>query len=113
VQVEKSPEALVLYLACLRSGAVFVPLNTAYKRVELAYFLGDAQPTLAVCDPASEELFRELAVAAGVRHVPTLSESGDGSLQDAARLQPRDHACVVRAGDDLAAILYLWARRFA
>jgi malonyl-CoA/methylmalonyl-CoA synthetase len=47
-QVEKSPEAVALYLACLRLGAVFVPLNTAYTEVEIAYFLGDAEPRIAV-----------------------------------------------------------------
>ena len=47
-QVEKSPEAVALYLACLRSGAVFVPLNTAYTTAEIEYFLGDADPKVAV-----------------------------------------------------------------
>ena len=52
VQVEKSPEALLLYLACVRAGAVFLPLNTAYTLAELEYFFGDAEPRLVVCDPA-------------------------------------------------------------
>jgi malonyl-CoA/methylmalonyl-CoA synthetase len=47
-QVEKSPEAVALYLACLRIGAVFVPLNTAYTTAEVDYFLGDADPKVAV-----------------------------------------------------------------
>jgi malonyl-CoA/methylmalonyl-CoA synthetase len=47
-QVEKSPEAIALYLACLRLGAVFVPLNTAYTTAEVDYFLGDADPKIAV-----------------------------------------------------------------
>lgn len=66
-QVEKSPEALFLYLACLRVGAVFVPLDTAQKRAQLAAFLGDAQPALVVCDPASEDLLREVALPRGWR----------------------------------------------
>jgi malonyl-CoA/methylmalonyl-CoA synthetase len=53
VQVEKSPEALMLYLACLRAGAVYLPLNTAYTLAELDYFIGDAQPRLVVVDPKS------------------------------------------------------------
>ncbi|NMF96941.1 malonyl-CoA synthase [Aromatoleum toluolicum] len=106
VQVEKSPEALFLYLACLRAGVVFVPLNTAYQRAELAYFLGDAQPSLVVCRPASEAAMRALASEAGVAHVLTLGEAGDGSLAEAARNQPEDFATVPRAADDLAAILY-------
>jgi malonyl-CoA/methylmalonyl-CoA synthetase len=47
-QVEKSPEALALYLACLRVGAAFVPLNTAYTSAEVEYFVGDADPKIAV-----------------------------------------------------------------
>jgi malonyl-CoA/methylmalonyl-CoA synthetase len=47
-QIEKSPDAIALYLACLRLGAVFVPLNTAYTRAEIEYFLGDADPKIAV-----------------------------------------------------------------
>src|ERR1700733_11176674 len=49
VQVEKSPNALCLYLACLRAGAVYLPLNTGYTPSELAYFVGDAEPRLFVC----------------------------------------------------------------
>src|SRR5512146_1305430 len=51
VQVEKSPEAVFLYLACLRAGAVFLPLNTAYQKAEIAYFVGDAKPQVVVCRP--------------------------------------------------------------
>ena len=53
VQVDKSPMALMLYLGCLRRGAVYLPLNTAYKPAELEYFIDDAEPRLAVCRPAS------------------------------------------------------------
>src|SRR6202022_5081479 len=51
VQVEKSWQNLALYLACLRAGAVYLPLNTAYPLAELEYFLGDAGPKVVVCDP--------------------------------------------------------------
>ena len=47
-QVEKSPENLALYLATLKVGAVYVPLNTAYTVAELDYFVDDAQPRLFV-----------------------------------------------------------------
>jgi len=49
VQVEKSVEALMLYLATLRAGYVFLPLNTAYQSAEIEYFLGDATPAVVVC----------------------------------------------------------------
>src|SRR5271166_205011 len=48
VQVDKSVESVLLYVACLRVGAVYVPINTANTVHELAYFLHDAQPCLAV-----------------------------------------------------------------
>src|SRR5665811_345312 len=50
-QVDKSPENLLLYLAVLRAGAIYLPLNTAYTLAELDYFIGDAEPKLVVCDP--------------------------------------------------------------
>src|SRR5471030_3221824 len=50
-QVEKSPQALFLYLATLRAGLAYLPLNTAYKPAELDYFLRDAEPRVVVCDP--------------------------------------------------------------
>ncbi|MDZ4129809.1 MAG: AMP-binding protein, partial [Hydrogenophaga sp.] len=51
VQVEKSVEALVLYLATLRAGYVFLPLNTAYQSTEIEYFVGNAEPAVVVCSP--------------------------------------------------------------
>ncbi len=51
VQIEKSPASLFLYLGCLRAGLVYLPLNIAYQRGELSYFLGDAEPVVIVCQP--------------------------------------------------------------
>src|SRR5258706_10524184 len=64
VQVEKSPEAIFLYLACLRAGAVYLPLNTAYQKAEIAYFVGDAKPQVVVCRPESEAAIAAIAKAA-------------------------------------------------
>jgi malonyl-CoA/methylmalonyl-CoA synthetase len=85
VQVEKSAEALMLYLGTLRAGAVFLPLNTAYTPAEIRYFLGDAEPALFVCRSELEAPMRELAKEVGVPHVETLGETGDGSLTALAR----------------------------
>ncbi|MBM3542085.1 MAG: AMP-binding protein, partial [Alphaproteobacteria bacterium] len=60
-QTEKSPEALFLYLACLRAGVIYVPLNTAYRPAELEYFLGDAEPRVLVCDPGAEASLASIA----------------------------------------------------
>ena len=64
VQVEKSPEAILLYLACVRAGAVFLPLNTAYTPNEIAYFLGDAEPRVFICDPAFKDKLASVAAGA-------------------------------------------------
>ncbi len=69
VQVEKSVQAIILYLATLRAGAVFLPLNTGYTPAEIGYFLGDAEPRVFVCDPARQEALREPTETAGARMV--------------------------------------------
>ena len=105
VQVEKSPEALMLYLACVRAGAVYLPLNTAYTLAELDYFIGDAEPRLVVVDPRSREGVEAIAKAHGGA-VETLDAAGDGSLLQRAAGEGADFADVARGPDDLAAILY-------
>jgi malonyl-CoA/methylmalonyl-CoA synthetase len=106
VQVEKSPEAVMLYLACLRAGLVFVPLNTAYRAGEMAYFLEDARPALVVCDPAARAWVEPLARAAGCPLVESLGTQRDGTLlEKAVRFSDR-HAVQAVSPDQLAAILY-------
>src|SRR5260370_14896625 len=80
VQVEKSVEAVLLYLACLRMGAVFVPINTANTPNEVDYFLRDSQPRVAVIRPADRALIEPHATHAGEHHVQTLGAEGEGSL---------------------------------
>src|SRR5947209_9887590 len=106
VQVEKSPEAVLLYLACLRSGAVFLPLNTAYTPAEIGYFLGDAEPKVFVCGPARRSKLADAAKKARVAHVETLDENGGGSLMQKANSASPKFTDASRAPDDLAAILY-------
>lgn len=106
VQVDKTPQALFVYLAVVRAGLVYLPLNTAYQRGELEYFLKDAEPALVLGRPQSLTLLQELTRAAGMRHLYTLDENGAGSLIDAARDVPADFATAVVERDDLAAILY-------
>jgi malonyl-CoA/methylmalonyl-CoA synthetase len=102
-QVEKSTANLLLYLATIRAGAVYLPLNTAYTLAELAYFIGDAEPALIVCDPAART---GVAALAGGAPVETLDAAGPGSLADLAAGQGEAFATVPRAADDLAAICY-------
>ncbi|CAN5270772.1 malonyl-CoA synthase [soil metagenome] len=110
VQVEKSIEALMLYLGTVRAGAIFLPLNTAYTPAEIEYFLGDAQPAVFVCDPARAEALRPYADKAGAT-LETLGvwrspEVSAGTLSDKALAASTAFADVVRGADDLAAILY-------
>src|SRR5664279_1890333 len=104
-QTEKSVPGLVLYLAAVRAGAVYLPLNTAYTLNELEYFITDAEPSLVVCDPAKAEGIGAIAAKVGAR-VETLGADGKGSLTDAAEKAKPEFQTVARASDDLAAILY-------
>jgi malonyl-CoA/methylmalonyl-CoA synthetase len=106
VQVEKSPEALLLYLATLRAGLVYLPLNTAYRESEIEYFLGNAEPDVVVCSPENESWVGRVARAAGVRHVYTLGDHRAGTLLEAAAGLPQTFRTVAREPDDLAVILY-------
>jgi malonyl-CoA/methylmalonyl-CoA synthetase len=104
-QTEKSVSGLVLYLASVRAGAVYLPLNTAYTLNELEYFINDAEPSLVVCDPARAEGIGAIAKKVGAR-VETLGADGNGSLTEAADNARPEFNTVARGNDDLAAILY-------
>ncbi len=106
VQVKKSPDAVILYLACLHGGFVFVPLNTSYAASERQYFLEDARPSVFVCDPALAETGVVMAENAGVRAVMTLDAAGRGTLTAAAVSASSEATPVARRKADLAAILY-------
>jgi malonyl-CoA/methylmalonyl-CoA synthetase len=106
VQAEKSLAMLMLYLGCLRCGAVFLPLNTAYTVGEVDYFLGDAEPRLFVCDPARAEGLSAIVAARPGLALETLDAQGGGSLAAHAAGQPGTLATLPREDGDLAAILY-------
>jgi len=107
VQVDKSAEAVLLYVACLRMGAVFVPINVANTPNEVDYFLRDSQPRVAVIRPEDRALLEPLASRAGVAHVETLGAQGDGSLLELAEQSEADGATLQNAGaNSLAAIVY-------
>jgi malonyl-CoA/methylmalonyl-CoA synthetase len=106
VQVEKSVEAMMLYLATLRAGYVFLPLNTAYQSAEIEYFIGNAEPAVVVCSPANFGWVSKIAFKAGTQHVFTLGDDRTGSLLDRAAHHSDQHQVVPRQADDLAAILY-------
>lgn len=106
VQVEKSVEALVLYLGVLRSGHVFLPLNTAYQAGEIEYFVGNAEPAVVVCSPGNFGWVSKIAFKAGTRHVFTLGEDRSGTLLERAAHHADTHAVAHSAADDLGVIIY-------
>jgi malonyl-CoA/methylmalonyl-CoA synthetase len=109
-QVEKSPEALMLYLATVRAGFVYLPLNTAYRASEMEYFIGNATPAVVVCSPKNFGWITQIAFRAGTRHVFTLDEPHQGRNSGTLLSRAVHHAdhfdTVHREPDDLAAILY-------
>ncbi len=105
VHIQKSPQALALYAGCVQSGAVFLPLNTAYTPAELAYFVADSEAALFVCDPAEEADLTSVATA-NTCPLWTLAGDGTGTLADLVGRQDTQFDTVVRDADDLAALLY-------
>ncbi|MBX9962700.1 MAG: AMP-binding protein [Burkholderiales bacterium] len=106
VQVEKSPQALALFLACLRAGIIYLPLNTAYQPAELVHFLADAEPRVFVCRQETLEAMRDLAGGLGVPHVTGLDQDGGGSFTQAAAAYPDRFPTALRSPEDTATILY-------
>jgi malonyl-CoA/methylmalonyl-CoA synthetase len=106
VQVEKSVEAMLLYLATLRAGYVFLPLNTAYQSAEIEYFIGNAEPAVVVCSKRNFGWVSKIAFKAGTQNVFTLDDDRTGSLLARAAHCSDQHTAAVKGADDLAAILY-------
>ncbi len=110
VQVPKSIEAAMLYIACIRIGAIFLPLNTAYTADEVDYFLLDAEPALFVCDPSKQFTLQNVTEA---RNIPletlgvlTTDGNSAGSFFDKALVARPEFENVECSSDTLAAILY-------
>jgi malonyl-CoA/methylmalonyl-CoA synthetase len=106
VQVEKSVEAMLLYLATLRAGYVFLPLNTAYQSAEIEYFIGNAEPAVVVCSSKNFGWVSKIAFKAGTQNVFTLDDDRTGSLLARAAHCSDKHTVAFKSADDLAAILY-------
>ena len=106
VQVEKSVEAMMLYLATLRAGYVFLPLNTAYQSAEMEYFITNAEPAVVVCSRKNFGWVSKIAFTCGTQNVFTLDDDRTGSLLERAVHCSDKHSCVSSIDEDLAAILY-------
>lgn len=107
VQVDKSVEALALYLAVMRMGAIYLPLNTAYMPEELAYFVSNAEPRVVVSKGEQVEVFDSICQESGISFCcVTLESDGSGSLMDGLSSFSSSFETIERADDDIAAILY-------
>jgi malonyl-CoA/methylmalonyl-CoA synthetase len=106
VQTEKSVDALTLYLAVLRAGKVYLPLNTAYQASEIDYFLEDAEPSMVVCSGKAFETVSRIAHQAGIARVFSLNDDRTGTLLDRAAFHATAHTPASVRADDLAVILY-------
>lgn len=106
LQVEKSPEALAVYLACLRGGFVFLPMNIAYRADEVDYLIGNAEPALVICDPSVGTVVREICARRKMPHFFTLDSDAGGSFIDAAAEVTEEVEPAECSAEDLAAILY-------
>ncbi len=106
VQVEKSVEAMMLYLATLRAGYVFLPLNTAYQSAEMEYFITNAEPAVVVCSRKNFGWVSKIAFTCGTQNVFTLDDDRTGSLLERAAHCSDKHSCVSSIDENLAAILY-------
>ncbi|MCD6047894.1 MAG: AMP-binding protein [Gammaproteobacteria bacterium] len=102
VQVEKSAYNIFLYLACLRAGLIYLPLNNSYTDDELSFFFKDANPRLIICDPVKEVALRQITNI----HLETLNQEGQGSLASAWQNQAEKHHIFPSAGEDVAVMLY-------
>ena len=105
-QIDKSPDSIVLALACFRAGAALLPLNTAYTLAELEYFLSDASPALTLCRPSTLGALRELGARLGLRAVESLGVQRDGTFAERVAATTSELPSLRRAPNDLAAILY-------
>ena len=106
VQTEKSIESLFLYLGVIQAGGTYNPLNTAYTKSELEYFISDARPHVVVCDPQIEDSTKDIAERYGVKHVLCLNSTGAGSASDLADKAETTDGIVAVETDDVAAIIY-------
>ena len=105
VQIEKSPQALAVYAACIITGVIFLPLNTAYSATEISHFLTDSEARMLLCNPANAGVLEPVTSASGAK-VFTLGAHGNGSFIDAAIGQSAQFKVAPRSEDDLTAFLY-------
>ena len=101
VQVGKSPEAVALYLACLKLGVVYAPLNTAYSDSEVLYFISNSEPKIVVCDVNSQEMLEKV-----VKEIGDLSLVVLENIENSKINALPDCNIVTRKKNDVAVLIY-------
>ncbi len=104
--IDKSIDNVFLYLASLRAGLVYQPLNPVFQPAEVDYYLADARPALVVCSTTNENRVRAAAERADVKRVLTLDRDGSGTLAARANSAPTDFSTCWCDGAELACLLY-------
>ena len=105
VQIDKSPEALAIYAACVQSGLVYLPLNVAYTPAEVSYFIEDSGTKFFICQGSKKDDLAAVAGKSGAM-LETLNSDGTGTFTDLTRNKDDSYNTVERDGEDLVALLY-------
>ncbi|MGA9433740.1 MAG: malonyl-CoA synthase [Roseobacter sp.] len=105
VQIDKSPQALAVYAACVQAGIVFLPLNTAYTADEVSYFVENSGAKVLLADAKAADALEPVASSCDAT-LETLNEDGSGSFSEKAATMDTTFPTVDRSRDDLAAFLY-------
>ena len=87
IQVDKSPDSLAIYAACVQSGLVFLPLNISYTPNEVKFFLEDRQARLFIGKNSNKNELFDISKKLGVIF-ETLDSAGSGSFADKSRKMP-------------------------
>jgi len=106
VYAEKSVASLELYVACLLTGTIYVPINPALPVKELEYFLEDAQPTVIVCPPDIAAVVKSMCNSHKIKALLTLDKDETGSLISTRNDFSAGFHAIERNPQDMAAILY-------
>ena len=103
---EKSAEALIVYIACLRAGFGLIPINPASTASEFEYFIQDSRPKIVIAGIEKEKMVRSRI---GKLNIPieTLGIDGNsGTFLEKAKKEPSSFKDVECKDDDLAVIIY-------
>lgn len=106
-QTEKCIDALCIYLASLRYGTIYIPLNPEFKSEELSYFIEDAEPALFICTPDRAEEIKKISDEKNISFmIESLSKNQGGTIQEKVKNLKETFDTAIKSTDDIACILY-------